>query len=75
MNYILQYIWIDSTGYHSKEFYPSTVEKAVTLANMIADSDLKDDSIDANMFELLVNNNGITEKWEGENGESFEVLF
>lgn len=40
---------------------------------MIADSDLKDDS--ANMFELLVNNNGITEKWGGENGENFEVLF
>ena len=75
MKYILNYLWEDSTGFYEKKFYLNSVVKAVILATMIADSDLNDNDIKSNAFELLVDNNGELEEWEGENGESFEDLF
>ena len=72
----LVYIWIDQHGNHIKNFYPPDVETAIDLANLIADSDLEDDSIDANMFELYVNVDEWWKwkPWEDEYGANFETV-
>ena len=70
----LEYIWIDQHGNHIKNFYPPDVETAIDLANLIADSDLEDDNIKLNTFELYVNIDGDEwwETWEDEYGANFE---
>ena len=74
MNYMLKYIWVDQHGNHIKIFYSPDVETAIDLTNLIADSDLQDDNIEINLFDLYNNVDGKWERWEDEYGTDFETV-
>lgn len=49
------------------------IDQAVCLADAIADSDLLNDDVDYNMFDLCeYHNRKIGYSWESENGEDFD---
>lgn len=49
------------------------IDQAVRLADAIADSDLLNDSVDYNMFDVCQYHNGqIGDSWENEDGQDFE---
>lgn len=52
------------------------IQHAIALADNIADSDLLNDDIDFNMFDVFQYHNGtIGEAWESEDGSSFDDLW
>lgn len=54
-------------------FPVSDIDQAVKIADAIADSDLLNDAVDYNMFDVFQYLNGeIGEAWEDENGQTFE---
>lgn len=49
------------------------IDQAVRLADAIAESDLLNDSVDYNMFDVCQYHNGrIGDSWENEEGQDFE---
>ena len=49
------------------------IDQAVQLADAIADSDLLNDSVDYNMFDVCQYHNGqIGDSWENEDGQNFD---
>lgn len=49
------------------------IDHAIRIADAIADSDLLNDFIDFNMFDVFEYNNGaLGDAWESEDGDSFE---
>ena len=58
--------------YKSIEFTVRDIDHAVALTNAIAESDLLNDDIDYNMFDLEYMDGN---PWESDDGESFEDYF
>lgn len=58
---------------HEMIFPVKDVDQAVQLADAIADSDLLNDSVNYNMFDVCQYHNGqIGDSWENEDGQNFE---
>lgn len=52
------------------------IQQAIALATCIADSDLLNDEIDFNMFDVFLYNEGqLGETWESADGETFEDVW
>lgn len=52
------------------------IKHAIILADNIADSDLLNDDIDFNMFDVFQYHNGaVGEAWESEDGRTFEEIW
>lgn len=52
------------------------IQHAITLADSIADSDLLNDSIDYNMFDVCqYDGRNIGDAWESEDGEDFDEFW
>lgn len=52
------------------------IQQAITLATCIADSDLLNNKIDFNMFDVFLYNDGqLGETWEAPDGETFEDVW
>lgn len=61
---------------HETIFPVKDIDQAVRLADAIADSDLLNDDVDYNMFDVCQYRNGqIGDSWESEDGDDFDAYW
>jgi hypothetical protein len=71
----VQMLKVSATRNGQESFYNvSSAKEAFDLINSMADADLKSDTIDYNVFDLLIYDDGVYESWQNSWGEHMEEL-